>query len=214
VRVALTWTAPADRGGSPLTGYEVQYRAEGAATWSTWPTSGVAAAATVTGLDNSIRYEFRVAAVNAAGTGAFTASLGARPAPTVFSLGATTARVGDPVSARATGLIPFQTYAFVLHSTPVVLGSAAADASGALVFTFTVPASADPGAHTVTMHEGDASGPVVASAALQVVAAPAALPATGLDADRTAWLAVLAVLAGLTLAAGAGVLVLRRRATR
>ncbi len=69
-RVTLSWVAPGDTGGSPVTDYVVQYRTH--ATLQSWQpfTDGVSAAtqATVTGLENGTSYRFRVAAVTAAGT--------------------------------------------------------------------------------------------------------------------------------------------------
>jgi predicted phage tail protein len=70
-RVSLRWTAPASTGGAAITDYVVQFRTVGSSRWSTFNDGrGTAPRATVTGLRNGTRYEFRVAAVNAAGTGA------------------------------------------------------------------------------------------------------------------------------------------------
>lgn len=71
--VALTWSVPSTGGGS-ITDYVVQYAAAG--TSFAIPTTfadGTSATtgATVTGLAESTAYDFRVAAVNAAGTGAY-----------------------------------------------------------------------------------------------------------------------------------------------
>jgi hypothetical protein len=62
--------APASDGGAAITDYLVQISGDGGSTWAT-VADGVspATSATVTGLTNSARYMFRVAAVNAAGTG-------------------------------------------------------------------------------------------------------------------------------------------------
>ncbi len=67
--VALTWTAPADNGGAAITDAVVEYRLTTSATWSTFAHAPTAASAiTVTGLTNGASYEFRVSAVNAAGS--------------------------------------------------------------------------------------------------------------------------------------------------
>jgi len=67
----LTWVAPLSAGGSALVDYAVDFSSDGGVTWkrfahkpSTKPT------ATITGLPNGISLAFRVAAVNAIGTGA------------------------------------------------------------------------------------------------------------------------------------------------
>ncbi|MDB4882252.1 MAG: fibronectin type protein, partial [Gemmatimonadetes bacterium] len=76
---ALTWTAPVSDGGSPITDYLVEYSTNGT-TWSTFshPLS-TATAITVTGLTNGTTYQFRVSAVNAAGTGLASATAAATP---------------------------------------------------------------------------------------------------------------------------------------
>ena len=71
-QVSLAWTAPANAFG--VTDYVIQYKTTAAATWSTFADGPSATlAATVTGLTNGTAYVFRVAAVNAAGTGDFSA---------------------------------------------------------------------------------------------------------------------------------------------
>jgi hypothetical protein len=74
-QVALTWTAPSNTGGLPITDYVVQFSNTNGTSWTTF-TDGVSAAtgATVTNLLNGTAYRFRVAAVTLAGTGAFTAA--------------------------------------------------------------------------------------------------------------------------------------------
>jgi titin len=71
-QASLSWTAPANAFG--VTDYVIQYKTTAAATWSTFADGPSATlAATVTGLTNGTAYVFRVAAVNAAGTGDFSA---------------------------------------------------------------------------------------------------------------------------------------------
>jgi len=74
-QVSLSWTAPASNGGAAITDYAVQLSSDGGSTWSTFADgTSTATSATVTGLTNGTAYVFRVAAVNAAGTGAYTAA--------------------------------------------------------------------------------------------------------------------------------------------
>jgi len=74
-QVSLGWVAPASNGGSPITDYAIQYSSNGGSTWSTSShAASTAVSATVTGLANGTGYLFRVAAVNIAGTGDFSAS--------------------------------------------------------------------------------------------------------------------------------------------
>ena len=81
----LSWVRPSD-GGATLSGYSVQYRVSGATQWITSAASVAPAStsATVPGLASSTAYEFRVAAVNASGTGTYsTTATGTTAAPPV-----------------------------------------------------------------------------------------------------------------------------------
>jgi len=73
-QVRLTWLAPADPGGTPVTDYDIEVSSDGGSTWTPFA-DGVAAAtnATVTGLTNGTTYVFRVAARNAVGIGGWSA---------------------------------------------------------------------------------------------------------------------------------------------
>ncbi|MCB5274949.1 Leukotoxin [Arthrobacter sp. SO5] len=68
----LTWTAPASDGGSAITGYTVRAFA-GATLARTQAVTGNVGTVVVTGLTNGTAYTFDVAAVNAVGTGGFSA---------------------------------------------------------------------------------------------------------------------------------------------
>ena len=85
-QVALTWTAPASDGGSPVTDYKIEYAVSPPGTsWTPFSdTVSTSTGATVTGLTNGTSYVFRVAAVNSVGDSAWsTASSAATPvAPT------------------------------------------------------------------------------------------------------------------------------------
>ena len=73
-QVPLTWSVPVGNGGSAITDYVVQYSTS--ATFASAVTTfadgtSASASATVTGLANGTTYYFRVAAVNAVGTGPY-----------------------------------------------------------------------------------------------------------------------------------------------
>ena len=83
----VSWTAPAGDGGSPLTGYRITPYA-GASAQTATTVSASATTATIGGLANGTAYTFRVAAINAAGTGPESASSNAvTPYATIFELG-------------------------------------------------------------------------------------------------------------------------------
>ena len=67
--VALSWNAPASNGGSPITGYRITPYI-GANAQTPILTGSTATMYNVTGLTNGTAYTFRVAAINAVGTGA------------------------------------------------------------------------------------------------------------------------------------------------
>ena len=66
--LAVTWTAPANTGGSAITDYLVKYSSNGGAAWTNFvhPVSTVPSL-TVTGLTNGTAYVFKVIAKNAVG---------------------------------------------------------------------------------------------------------------------------------------------------
>jgi subtilisin family serine protease len=77
-QVRLSWVAPADNGAA-VTDYVIQRSINGT-TWTTL-TDGSSAATTltVTGLANGTAYQFRIAAVNAVGQGAWSSPVAATP---------------------------------------------------------------------------------------------------------------------------------------
>jgi len=69
----VSWTAPANTGGSPITGYNVNART-GTTVVSTTVLTGAATTTTITGLTNGTAYNFQVQTVTAAGVSAFSAA--------------------------------------------------------------------------------------------------------------------------------------------
>jgi hypothetical protein len=90
--LTVTWTAPAvSSTNSAATGYNLQYSASGASTWTT--VSGVSSPYTLAGLSGGAAYNVQVQGSNTAGAGAWsttstltTASTGAPNAPAISSV--------------------------------------------------------------------------------------------------------------------------------
>ncbi|MFZ4516398.1 MAG: beta strand repeat-containing protein [Acidimicrobiia bacterium] len=81
-QVSIGWLAPSWNGGDAISDYVIQYKANGAVTWTTFTDAvSTTLTSTITGLYNGTVYDVRVAAVNAAGTGAYGA-LSAQITPT------------------------------------------------------------------------------------------------------------------------------------
>ncbi len=95
--ISLSWTAPADNGGSAITDYLVEYKLSSEpTTWTTFADgTSTGTTATVTGLTNDLSYDFRVKAVNAFGTSSAsniaTKTPGAPTVPDAPTIGTATA---------------------------------------------------------------------------------------------------------------------------
>lgn len=81
--VSLIWVAPAANGGASVTDYVVEFKLTADASWTTFSDgTSTATSATVTSLTNGSSYDFRVSAVNTAGTGSASSTATATPATT------------------------------------------------------------------------------------------------------------------------------------
>jgi hypothetical protein len=74
LKVAWTNVTAANDGGAPITGYTVRYEINGGTTWTYITDASAGTPYTVTGLSALNTYVFQVAAINGAGTGAYSAS--------------------------------------------------------------------------------------------------------------------------------------------
>ena len=108
--VRLTWTAPANNGGTSITDYVIQYSADGGITWSTYShIASTSTAVTISSLTPTT-YTFRVAAVNAIGTGAYSATATGRiryitlSAPTSVDIAVTPAG-GTKMSSKSANVL-------------------------------------------------------------------------------------------------------------
>lgn len=77
--VGISWAAPADDGGAAITDYTIQYSSNGGTSWSSYSWSGFGSNENIYGLTAGTEYTFRVAAVNSAGTSAWSSTATATP---------------------------------------------------------------------------------------------------------------------------------------
>ena len=113
--VFLEWTAPADDGGSPVTGYEYRYAAgDGVPDGTLWQDAGTELSTTVTGLTNGQQYAFEVRALNSAGPGA-AAMTTATPVRLEAELFSSAAAEGEAlvVGVRRSGGLAFPAHAYI-----------------------------------------------------------------------------------------------------
>ena len=81
--VKLSWAVPASTGDSPISDYAIESSTDGGKSWTRFPHAATTSTSiVVTGLNSLVPYVFRVAAINKAGTGSFSA-----PSQTVVSSG-------------------------------------------------------------------------------------------------------------------------------
>ncbi len=69
-QINLSWTAPSNNGGSPITGYKIERSTKASSTWSTISANTDSTTTTYsdTGLAPSTTYTYRVSAINSVGT--------------------------------------------------------------------------------------------------------------------------------------------------
>ena len=133
-QATVSWTAPTVLAQTPITDYTVQYSSNSGSTWTTFSRSASAtASAVVTGLTNGTAHVFRVATVNALGTGAYsTASAAVTPVA-----GNTP---GAPTSLNGTGA----------QSSANLTWTAPASNGGSAITDYTVQFSSDSGSTWTT----------------------------------------------------------------
>ena len=164
----LTWTAPSSNGFSPITGYVVTpYVGTVAQTPVTF--SGTATTQTVTGLTPGTAYTFRVAAVNAAGTGpasGASAAVSPNASPSLTFAAPPAGEVGVAYSRQLTVNDGTAPYTWSVSSGSLPAGLTLSASTGLLSGT---PTAA--GSSSFTVQVTDASGQSATRAVTLVVAA-------------------------------------------
>lgn len=125
-----------------------------------------------------------------------------------LQLSKSAAKPGEPVTSRGCGFRPNSQVTVDFFSQPVQVATATAGADGGFEATFTIPASAAPGEHTVEATGVDPAGqPRVLSANIRVIGEGADLPRTGSSSTTP----LVAAGVGLVLLGSAAVYGARRR---
>ncbi len=176
-QMALSWTAPASDGGSPITSYTATAQPGGKTCTSSTP-SPPATSCTITGLTNGTTYTFTVHATNGTGSSDESASVSAMAgilpgAPTGVTGAAGNAQVTVAWAAPANAGIPPLT-SYRATASP---GGAHCDApSGTL--TCVVSGLTNGTAYTFTVHasSGVGDGPESAASAAVIPQAPPVAP--------------------------------------
>ncbi|MFM9082371.1 MAG: fibronectin type III domain-containing protein, partial [Actinomycetota bacterium] len=144
-------------------------------------------------------------------------------APRVNVRGMPILRQGENLDILMTGLLPGSETSAWLFSTPVLLGRAEADASGAINAQYAIPDSLEPGFHTVQLNGITPDGTVRSIEVKIEVVRPATTDTTPDDtvsavpvdngSSTPTGLILMAATMGLLLALAAGLTLARRRRT-
>ena len=164
--VRIMWSTPASDGGSVVTGYRVE-RSVGSED-SPWAVHVADTGSTGTtfedvSISDQTAYRYRVSALNATGAGVasdptapvFVAEPPGESAiallPARSLVAESTLEPGDAVSLVLDGFDPFEWVVVSLRSTPIVLATTRADASGTVAITVALPSQAAQGSHTISL---------------------------------------------------------------
>ena len=114
--VRLFWSPPASDGGSAITGYKTQYRIVTATSWTDGPT-GLTAPAIIPNLTPNEPYQFRVFAINSAGTSESSLITSATLVPRQVTIQNMIHDTGSVSLDRAVYPVPFASNTFNLHAS-------------------------------------------------------------------------------------------------
>jgi len=94
--IDVSWTAPSTTGKPPINGYDVQYQASGATSWTSHSFTGTGTSTTISSLDAATTYDVQVKAKNDEGDKGWSAAgSGATKSRPVFTSQPTTATVPE-----------------------------------------------------------------------------------------------------------------------
>ena len=131
--VRLSWTAPKFDGATAVTGYKVEWSADGNDPWmvAQADTASTSTSYTHTGRTPHTTYHYRVSAINSVGAGEASESVSATtPALPVATVSASADTVGDPVTAVTEGEDARFTVTFTGNVTEVIRVDARLEVQG------------------------------------------------------------------------------------
>lgn len=133
-----------------------------------------------------------------------------------MSLADTTVTTSDSIDARVENMLAGAEAEFYLHSDPIFLGTASADAAGVIEATFPLPAAVTAGEHTIVVVGFGADGEETTLAQSLTVVVPMAqvVPNTAMVAPSTTTAIYLGLMALLIAVVTAAALLRRRVSTR
>ena len=114
--LSLTWTAPIDNGGQPITDYNIQYSVDGTE-WTTFADQvSTSASTTINSLTSGVTHFVRVAAITAEGIGSF-ATLADPSTQSVSTAGSRTCAVGVNGGASCWGNLQSEPFQYVYEKS-------------------------------------------------------------------------------------------------
>src|SRR2546428_13131038 len=136
-QINLSWTAPANNGGSAITGYKIERSTDGV-TFTTIVVNSASTSTTYsdTGLAASTAYTYRVSAINLVGTSSPSNTASATTssgAGSTISLNTNTANVGTGVRVTGTNFAPRSQITLAYDGTPYVSNSTSAASTTSIV---------------------------------------------------------------------------------
>jgi titin len=219
----VTWAAPTVQGTHPVGGYEAGYGTEG---WGDIACETAADVFTCTGeVDPGQTYTVGVSAVDTKGnvgiastplsTGVipYPATVPTSNGPLTPAAGSTDkVMAGKTMTVSGTGYMPGSNVTVLIYSSPQVLTTVVADASGNFTATVTVPAGLAAGQHTLVASGYDTLGNMRYTTMAVTVSAAGAATATGPNLANTGADVTVPALGGIaTLGLGAGLIAMSRR---
>lgn len=161
-QINLSWTAPASN-GAPITGYMIEQSTNSGSSWSTLVnnTGTTSVSYSHTGLTSAQRYDYRVSAINAVGTGTASTAANATAttvpqAPTIGTATAGNAQATVAFTANATGGSAITTFTSTASPVSPANGTAASspithtNLTNGTAYTFTVTATNANGTSTAS----------------------------------------------------------------